>query len=85
MTESAEPPLSPGVRRRLERLRERRAAAAADRAALAANRRLGLRSRHAAKLAYLAARAAAADHLQQARTTDDQADALPSQPEDEAA
>jgi hypothetical protein len=44
------------VSRRLEELRERRAARAADRAAFEERRRHGLKARHAAKLAHLAAR-----------------------------
>jgi hypothetical protein len=49
---------SPVVRRRLELFRQRRAAAAADRAAFEERRRHGLKARHKAKLAWLAERAA---------------------------
>ncbi|OLF19023.1 hypothetical protein [Actinophytocola xanthii] len=85
MTEPSPVPPSPGDGRRLEQLRERRAAAAADRAAFEANRRHGLRSRHAAKLAHLAARARAADESQEAPSTDGTHDNTQNHPEGDVA
>jgi hypothetical protein len=56
--EGAVTELSPGVRRKLELFRERRAAVAAARTAFEERRRIGLKARHRAKLAWLAERAA---------------------------
>jgi hypothetical protein len=47
---------SPAVHRRLDLLRHRRVAMAADRAAFESRRRHGLTARHEAKLAHLATR-----------------------------
>lgn len=63
------------VDRRLDELRARRAARAADRAAFEERRRHGVQARHAAKLAYLSARAEAA------RTDDARIEAEAVQPE----
>ena len=49
-------PLPPSIERRLADLRQRRAAKAAARAEFETRRQHGLRSRHEAKLAHLAAR-----------------------------
>jgi hypothetical protein len=54
---------------RLDDLRARRAARAADRAAFEERRRHGLAARHAAKLAHLAARAAK-EEAQEPTTTE---------------
>jgi len=66
-------PSNAGLQRRLELFRHRRAARAADRAAFEACRQHGLKSRHEAKLARLAATpndADADEELEEVPTTD---------------